>query len=228
MPNINSVVNDQIRRLARREINVGTKVVRRATVQYRHAIAALKKQVADLTKRLALVERHAPQEMTAPPEVLEKARFRAMGVKAHRAKLGLSAKDYGKLVGVSSLTVYHWESGKAKPRSQATTARWLAVRGLGKREAMERLGLAEPKRAGGVPKPAAATRKRGQFKQTAEQSVLAWLKGRKALTSAQINAAWAQEGRLGNADNSLSLMVKARKLKRTKLKGQRGSEYRAN
>lgn len=100
MPNITSVLNDQIRRLAKREIKANTKVVRSATVQYRHAIAALKRQVTDLTKRLALVEKHAPQEVTAPPEVLENARFRAMGVKAHRAKLGLSAKDYGKLVGV--------------------------------------------------------------------------------------------------------------------------------
>ena len=101
------------------------------------------------------------------------------------------------------------------------------MRDLGKREALERLGIAEPKRGGGVPKPATASRKRGQFKQTAEQSILSWLKGRKALTSAQINAAWTKEGRLGNADNNLSQMTKAKKLKRTKLKGQRGSEYRA-
>src|ERR1035437_11194295 len=86
MPNINSVVNDQIRRLARREINAGTKVVRRATVQYRHAIAALKQQVAEIAKRLAQVERQRLSEGTASPEVPEKARFRAMGVKAHRAE----------------------------------------------------------------------------------------------------------------------------------------------
>src|ERR1035437_4860765 len=150
MPNINAVVNEQIRRLSRREINTSTKVVKKATAQFRHAIAALKKQVADLTKRFAILERQKPREPAVPPEVLEKGRFRAMGVRAHRAKLRLGAKDYGKLVGVSDLTIYHWESGKAKPRNKQTVARWLAIRGLGKREVLQRLGMSEPKAAAGA------------------------------------------------------------------------------
>jgi len=48
------------------------------------------------------------------------------------------AKDYGKLIGVSGLTVYHWEAGKAKPRRRQLPA-IAAVRGLGKREAAARL-----------------------------------------------------------------------------------------
>src|ERR1035437_3068842 len=48
----------------------------------------------------------------------------------------------------------------------------------------------------------------------------------KALVTSQINQAWKKEGRGGTADVTLGLMVKARKLNRTKLKGQRGSEYR--
>ena len=35
-----------------------------------------------------------------------KARLRIDGLKADRAKLGLSAKDYGGLFGVSALTIY--------------------------------------------------------------------------------------------------------------------------
>src|ERR1035437_1673066 len=226
MPNINAVLNEQIRRLSRREINTGTRVVKKATAQFRHAIAALKKQVADLTKRFAVLERQKPSEPAVPPEVLEKGRFRAMGVRAHRAKLDLSADAYGKLVGVSDLTIYHWESGKAKPRNKQTVARWLAIRGLGKREAMERLGMSEPKAA--VAKATATKpRPRGKFKQTGEQSILSLLKGRKALVTSQINQAWKKEGRRGTADVTLGLMVKARKLKRTKVKGERGSRYSA-
>ena len=60
------------------------------------------------------------------------------GLKTHRAKLGLSAKDYGTLVGVSGLTVYHWEAGKSKPRKKQLAA-LAAVRGMGKREALARL-----------------------------------------------------------------------------------------
>jgi hypothetical protein len=49
----------------------------------------------------------------------------------------------------------------------------------------------------------------------------------KATTSAAINAAWRKTGRHGKTDNTLSLMVKARKLKRAKLKDERGSTYSA-
>ena len=50
----------------------------------------------------------------------------------------MSAADYGKLVGVSALTIYHWESGKSRPR-KAQLAVLTAVRGIGKREAMKRI-----------------------------------------------------------------------------------------
>ncbi|MEI8198008.1 MAG: helix-turn-helix domain-containing protein, partial [Phycisphaerae bacterium] len=188
MPNIIAVLNDQIRRLAKREITANTKVVRKATVEYRHAIAALKRQVADLTKRLAVVEKQAPKEVPVPTEVLEKGRFRAIGVKAHRAKLGLSAKDYGKLAGVAPITIYQWESGKSEPR-KAQKARWLAIRGLGKREALQRLGLAEPAPAPAAKPAPRQTSKRGTFKQTGKELVLSLLKGRRVLTTSQLGAA---------------------------------------
>jgi len=66
--------------------------------------------------------------------------FRADGLKSHRAKLGLSAADYGRLVGASGLSIYHWEAGKARPRQQQV-AKLAAVRGIGKREALKRLEL---------------------------------------------------------------------------------------
>jgi transcriptional regulator with XRE-family HTH domain len=56
----------------------------------------------------------------------------------------LSAADYGKLVGVSGLTVYHWEHGKSRPR-KAQLASLAAVRGIGKREAMAKLEVLEAK-----------------------------------------------------------------------------------
>lgn len=223
MPNITSVLNDQIRRLAKREITANTKVVRRATVEYRHAIAALKRQVTDLTKRLAVVEKHAPKEVAVPPEVLEKGRFRAIGVKAHRAKLGLSAKDYGKLAGVASITIYQWESGKSTPR-KAQKARWLAIRGLGKQEALQRLGMAEPKAA---PIEAPATTPAGTFRGAAQAQrfILALLQGGKSLLTAQVNAAWKKAKRPGAANKTLELMVKAKRLRRTAVPGERGSLY---
>ena len=98
--------NPQDRWPSAKAFKSNTKVVRKATVQYRHAITDLKRQVAELTKRLNLIEKPPPKEITPPSEVLEKARFRAIGVKVHRAKLGLSAMDYGKLAGVSAQAIF--------------------------------------------------------------------------------------------------------------------------
>jgi DNA-binding transcriptional regulator YiaG len=229
MPNINAVVNEQIRRLARREITASTKTIKRATGHYRRDIAALKRQVAQLTKLVGTLQKQMPAPSpTLPAEVLQKARLRVSGLKAHRARLGLSAKDYGKLMGVSGLTIYHWEAGKSKPR-RSQLAKIVAVRGIGKREAMQRLGMGEQPKGAVVAKVtgAAPAQKRGRAKQTGGEFILSLLKGRKSLTSKEINVAWKKAGRAGNADNTLSLMAKAKKVKRMKLKGQRGSVYRA-
>ena len=215
MANLMSALNEKMARVARKEIKAQTSTTKKAATRYRHDIADLKRLVASLTKRLAVVEKRQPTEVAPPPEAVENARFRADSVRSHRAKLGLSAADYAKLVGVSGLSIYSWESGKSRPR-KALLAKFLAVRGLGKREAMQRLGM----------KTSAKGRKaKGSFKQTAVEFVLGLVKSRKATTSSKINAAWKVAGRGGNADTTLYNLVKAKKLKRTKIKGERGSKY---
>jgi DNA-binding transcriptional regulator YiaG len=140
--NLGSALNDQIRRLARREIRSQAKAIRRLTAQHRRDIAALKREVATLRKAVSYLERQEKRRVTkgAVARPAEGVRFRADGLKSHRAKLGLSAADYGRLVGASGLSVYHWESGKARPR-QAQIAKLISVRGVGKREALKRLEL---------------------------------------------------------------------------------------
>ena len=142
MPNITSVLNDQIRRLARREINNQSKIVRRLTAQHRRDIAALKREVASLQKTVTFLERQEKRRVASAPALskVEGIRFRADGLKSHRQRLGISAEDYGRLVGASGLSVYHWESGKVRPRREQV-AKLAGVRGLGKREAMKRLSL---------------------------------------------------------------------------------------
>ena len=61
---------------------------------------------------------------------------------------------------------------------------------------------------------------------TANDFVLEFVKARKNPTSQEINKHWKDAGRLGMADNNLSLLTKAKKLKRTPLGlGLRGSRY---
>ncbi|HVS73421.1 MAG TPA: helix-turn-helix domain-containing protein [Phycisphaerae bacterium] len=144
MPNLIPMLNEHVCRLARREIKSNTRQTRKATAQYRRDIAALKRQVKDLASRLSTLEKTGGRK---DPAVVAAAadpgnlRFRADGLRTHRAKLGLSAHDYGRLVGVSGLTIYHWEAGKSKPRRKVLPA-LASVRSLGKKEALQRLQTA--------------------------------------------------------------------------------------
>jgi len=72
--------------------------------------------------------------------------------------------------------------------------------------------------------PRKAGRKRGVFKETAEQFVLGLAKGGGA-TSAQVNKKWKAAGRAGTAAVTLSKLTKAGKLKREKLAEGKGSTY---
>lgn len=141
MPQVLSVLNDHVRRLARREIRSQTSKTKKAASQHRRDIAALKRTIKALASRVATLEKASgrPAMIARGSESAENLRFRADGLRSHRARLGLSARDYGKLVGVSGLTIYHWEAGKSKPRRKQLAA-LATVRGLGKREAMARLG----------------------------------------------------------------------------------------
>jgi ferric-dicitrate binding protein FerR (iron transport regulator) len=97
---------------------------------------------------------------------------------------------------------------------------------------LKRVGDAlEAKRPGrprsGNHSPGATTQRhrRGKFAVSAAESVLAFVRGRRNATTQEIRQHWTSEGRGGNADNIITLLVKGRKLKRTPLEGQRGSRY---
>ena len=126
--------------MARREIRAEITRTKRASSQHRRDIAALKRLIKSLATRVSACEKRggAAAPVPAAGDASDSLRFRKDGLKTHRIKLGLSAKDYGALVGVSGLTIYHWESGKAKPRRRQLAA-IAAIRGLGKREALARL-----------------------------------------------------------------------------------------
>jgi len=53
-------------------------------------------------------------------------------------RLGISAENYGKLIGVSGVTIYKWEHDTSSPRKAQLVA-LAAVRGLGNRQAKKRL-----------------------------------------------------------------------------------------
>ena len=147
MPNMVGVIKAEIARLAKKEAKAATTQLKKASVQYRSDIAKLKKLLGQQDKKIRLLSKQTQQQgqPQAEENPLEDVRFSARSVKAQRQRLGLSALDYGKLVGVSPLTIYNWERGSTKPR-QAQLAALVAVRGIGKREALAKLAELTPKK----------------------------------------------------------------------------------
>ena len=144
MPNIKSALKEEICRLARKEARVQMAPMRKAAITHRKEIAAIKKILARQEKTLARLAkeepRHQPQPLETNGQIPESFRYSARSVRARRKKLGLSAQEYAKLIGVSMQTVYAWEQKRARPRrSQMTRIVW--SRNLSRLEAHRALGL---------------------------------------------------------------------------------------
>ena len=140
MPNIAVTFRQEITRLARREIRAQTQVLRKASAQYRGAIAELKRHASKLKSEVARLGRRVGKDgaLQAADAGSPKFRFSAKGVNVHRSRLGISAANFGKLVGVTGHTIYQWEHGTSRPRRAQLTA-LASIRGLGKREALDQL-----------------------------------------------------------------------------------------
>jgi DNA-binding transcriptional regulator YiaG len=144
MSNFVAAIKDEIRRLAKREIKAATSATKQAVNKYRRDIAALKRLLRAQQKEIAFLTAQERKRLGPAPareeEPAETARYSPRSVRAQRRRLGLSLNSCAKLLGVTPLTVYHWESGKSRPKPDRVAA-LVALRKLGKREVRRRLAL---------------------------------------------------------------------------------------
>ena len=145
MPNLQSVLRQEIQRVARREVRSELEATRRAVAQHRREIAELKRRNTALERTVSYLQSRETERLKAgpsDPEPPKGTRFSFRSLKTQRRKSGLSQEDYASLVGVSSSTIYNWESGSTKPERKHL-ATLVSLRGIGKREAQKRLELLE-------------------------------------------------------------------------------------
>jgi len=133
MPNIAAMFKQEITRLAKREIKDTDRAVKRVAWTTRSEIAALKRKVMEIEKKLVRIDKHVARVPTVTPAD-GNFRFIAKGFRAHRQRLDLSMPEMARLLDVSPQSIYNWESGHAKPRARLLP-RIAAVRAMGKREA---------------------------------------------------------------------------------------------
>ncbi|HKY91964.1 MAG TPA: helix-turn-helix domain-containing protein [Nevskiaceae bacterium] len=141
MSNFASAIKAEISRLAKKETKGQVTPLRKAVTTHRREIAALKRELATLRKQLARGPRAGAGASAAAPASADegqKLRFQVRGLISERKRLGLSQKDFGRLVGVSGQTILSWEQRKSAPR-RAQVLSIAAIRGIGKREAAKRL-----------------------------------------------------------------------------------------
>ncbi len=140
MSNIATAIREEIVRLSRKETRSQVEPAKKAVAQHRRDLAALKRQVAQLERQVSLLSRKVVGTPAATPSAstTKPVRFVTKGLRSQRNRLGLSAADFGKLLGVSAQSVYNWERELARPRAEQLM-KLAALRGLGKREAGERL-----------------------------------------------------------------------------------------
>ena len=170
MASLANVLKEEISALARREVRRQTAPADKAIARCARDIAALTREVQALEHELASSSTPLPGPTVPPKKPSDRTprsrraaskvsatstsakpsprrQFSGDALKAHRERLGLSASNYGKLIGVSELSIYNWEQGKARPRKSSVDA-WTAIRRIDRREAARRLAslkAAEPK-----------------------------------------------------------------------------------
>ena len=140
MPNIGTLLKEEIARISRKQLRSETEALRKSSAQYRSQIAELKRRMQALEQQLKRVgkvaTRGAPAKDDGEPQ--SQIRYSAKSLASQRRRLGLSAAALAKLLGVSALSVYKWESGNTRPRARQIEA-IAALRHMGRREASQRL-----------------------------------------------------------------------------------------
>jgi DNA-binding XRE family transcriptional regulator len=140
MPNIASVLKEEIARVARKEVRSDTQSLKKSSASHRSDIAAMKRRIAALEQLVKRLGKQAGAKRAEPDTGLPAGSFRfsASGLMSQRKRLGLSAAEAGKLLGVSDQSVYKWENGKTRPRASQFAA-IAALRGMSKKQAAARL-----------------------------------------------------------------------------------------
>jgi DNA-binding transcriptional regulator YiaG len=140
MSNFAAQLKTEISRIAKKESRTQAAVLKKAQTTHRAEIADLKRRIASLEAVVRRLGKTSARSTTPAKEDHEPQglRFRADGFASLRKKFGVSAAQMALLLGVSNQSVYHWETGKSKPRAAQLQA-IAAVRKLGKKEVAQRL-----------------------------------------------------------------------------------------
>ena len=139
MPNIATILKEEIIRVARKEIRSEIASLKKAAASHRADIADLKRRAGTAEKELRALQKALAKEAPAAEAKADSSsakglRFSAKGLASQRKRLALSAEECGLLVGATGQSIYNWESGSARPRAAYLPA-IAELKKIGKKEA---------------------------------------------------------------------------------------------
>lgn len=160
MPNIATVLKDEITRLARKEIRQQVDPLRAQVLAQRKAIAALKSEVERLQRDVVKSVKGAPKSApvkAGSTDSGKQTRYSGVLLRKLRERLGLSRDAFAPLLGASTQALYNWEQTDTRPR-QEFLDKIALIRGLSKTQVqglLEQHSAAKPRK-----KPAAKIAKK--------------------------------------------------------------------
>ncbi len=144
MPNFTKLFQEEVRRLARKELKGAFARAQKGGVELKRALAGVKKRLSAIERNQKQLMRQAGADTastTGEPEgASPRLRISSTTIRTLRDRLRLTQTEFAKLVGVSGQSVYQWErrGGRLHLR-HATLERIREIKSLGAREARKRL-----------------------------------------------------------------------------------------
>ena len=142
MPNYASVLNEEIARIARKEVRAEVTPLQKKYIELKKKVSAQAKTIAALESKLGKIEKDFGFEdviaVTLSEEEVNKARVTPKYIANVRNKYELSRNEMALLLDVNANSIYLWETGRAVPRFEAK-AKIIQLRDMGKRKVKELL-----------------------------------------------------------------------------------------
>ena len=144
MATFSKVFQDEVRRLARKE-------VKDTLAKLQSESAGLRRTVSDMKQRVAALERdnrrlvkdygeRREEAMQVTPTAVDRARISGKTIRTLRDKLGLTQADFARLLDVSPQSVYQWERRDDRLQLRGGTKQAIVeAKTLGAREARKLL-----------------------------------------------------------------------------------------
>lgn len=141
MGKMESVMRDEIARLARREVKAAADPLRKEVRELRKAVVELKKSVTKherVARKVEQAEKKKLTRLSVDEDEAQAARINAKWVKTLRSKLNVSQAELAALLGISVSGVRTWEYDISRPRGK-NRASLVALRKLGRRDVKKML-----------------------------------------------------------------------------------------